>query len=72
MGSDGEAMSIGNLITFQLYWNMMNNAFISLGNVFNDLIRASSAAERVLSLIDARPDVKVCLFGCFPNYSDVI
>ena len=35
----------------------MNNAFISLGNVFNDLIRSSSAAERVLSLIDARPDV---------------
>ena len=35
----------------------MNNACISLGNVFNDLIRSSSAAERVLSLIDARPDV---------------
>ena len=35
----------------------MNSAFISLGNVFNDLIRSSSAAERVLSLIDARPDV---------------
>ncbi|CAJ1396624.1 unnamed protein product [Effrenium voratum] len=50
-------MSIGSLITFQLYWNMMNNAFISLGNVFNDLIRSSSAAERVFSLIDARPDV---------------
>ncbi|CAJ1450643.1 unnamed protein product, partial [Effrenium voratum] len=50
-------MSIGSLITFQLYWNMMNSAFISLGNVFNDLIRSSSAAERVFSLIDARPDV---------------
>ena len=23
--------SQGSLITFQLYWNMMNNAFISLG-----------------------------------------
>jgi len=111
--SKGQIMSIGSLITFQLYWkawicssnfcfsafcfrffslcvvfflfgvlyhfplvlcppfssifgsslfesnhrNMMNNAFISLGNVFNDLIRSSSAAERVLSLIDARPDV---------------
>lgn len=55
--SEGKIMSIGSLITFQLYWNMMNNAFISLGNVFNDLIRSSSAAERVLSLIDARPDV---------------
>eukprot|EP00930_Biecheleria_cincta_P001244 TRINITY_DN102391_c0_g1_i1.p1 TRINITY_DN102391_c0_g1~~TRINITY_DN102391_c0_g1_i1.p1 ORF type:complete len:977 (+),score=152.66 TRINITY_DN102391_c0_g1_i1:128-3058(+) len=53
----GQAMSIGKLITFQLYWNMMNSAFISLGNVFNDLIRSSSAAERVFSLIDARPEV---------------
>merc|ERR1719215_437491 len=50
-------MTVGNLITFQLYWNMMNSAFISLSNVFNDLIRASSAAERVFSIMDARPDV---------------
>lgn len=55
--SHGEAMTVGNLITFQLYWNMMNTAFISLSNVFNDLIRASSAAERVFSIMDARPDV---------------
>jgi len=55
--SKGEDMSLGMLITYQLYWNMMNTAFISLGNVFNDLIRSSSAAERVISLIDARPEV---------------
>eukprot|EP00933_Yihiella_yeosuensis_P080742 TRINITY_DN94216_c0_g1_i1.p1 TRINITY_DN94216_c0_g1~~TRINITY_DN94216_c0_g1_i1.p1 ORF type:complete len:651 (+),score=129.41 TRINITY_DN94216_c0_g1_i1:113-1954(+) len=55
--SNGELMSIGKLITFQLYWNMMNSAFISLGNVFNDLIRSSSAAERVFSIIDAKPEV---------------
>jgi len=55
--SKGELLSIGKLITFQLYWNMMNSAFIALGNVFNDLIRSSSAAERVFSLIDARPEV---------------
>ena len=35
----------------------MNTAFISLGNVFNDLIRATSAAERVFSLIEASPEV---------------
>lgn len=55
--SQGDEMTIGNLITFQLYWNMMNSGFISLSNVFNDLIRSSSAAERVCSLIDARPEV---------------
>ena len=31
--TSGTKLSIGNLITFQLYWNMMNTAFISLGNV---------------------------------------
>jgi ABC-type multidrug transport system fused ATPase/permease subunit len=55
--TSGQKLSIGNLITFQLYWNMMNTAFISLGNVFNDLIRATSAAERVFSLIEASPEV---------------
>lgn len=55
--SGSTTMTIGELITFQLYWNMMNSAFISLSNVYNDLIRSSSAAERVFSLIDARPDV---------------
>jgi len=54
---DSGSMTIGTLITFQLYWNMMNTAFISLGNVFNSLIRSSSAAERVVSLIDALPEV---------------
>mmetsp|Transcript_43264 Transcript_43264/g.78747 ORF Transcript_43264/g.78747 Transcript_43264/m.78747 type:complete len:946 (+) Transcript_43264:67-2904(+) len=54
---ENQSMTLGMLITFQLYWNMMNNAFIELGNVFNDLIRSSSAAERVLSLVDCRPDV---------------
>jgi ABC-type multidrug transport system fused ATPase/permease subunit len=55
--TSGQKLSIGNLITFQLYWNMMNTAFIALGNVFNDLIRATSAAERVFSLIEAAPEV---------------
>ncbi|CAE7267844.1 ABCB25 [Symbiodinium sp. CCMP2592] len=53
----GEVTSVGSLITFQLYWNMMNGAFLALGNVLNQLIRSSSAAERVFSLMEAsRPD----------------
>merc|ERR1719253_1750472 len=55
--SGGDEMTVGKLITFQLYWNMMNNGFISLSSVFNDFIRASSAAERVCSLIDSKPEV---------------
>jgi len=55
--SNGKQLTVGRLITFQMYWNMMNTSFISLSEVFNDLIRSSSAAERVCSLIDARPEV---------------
>merc|ERR1719265_2655269 len=45
--SKGKEMTIGSLITFQLYWNMMNTSFVALSNVFNTFIRAQSAAERV-------------------------
>lgn len=48
---------MGGLITFQLYWNMMNSAFQGLQGVFNELIRASSAAERVFTLMDAQPEL---------------
>lgn len=51
------SMTIGNLMTFQLYWNMINNAFLSLGNVFNELIRSSSAAERVFQVMDSVPEM---------------
>ena len=53
MNNDG--LTIGSLITFQLYWNLMNTAFLSLGNVFNELIRASSAAERVFAVMEVKP-----------------
>lgn len=62
MNSAGEPhrsgdMTIGKLLTFQLYWNMINNSFLSLGNVFNELIRSSSAAERVFQVMDSTPDM---------------
>jgi ATP-binding cassette subfamily B protein len=50
-------VTLGVLIAFQLYWNILNNAFNSLSGVVGDLISASSAAERVYSLMDARPAV---------------
>ena len=53
----GSGVSLGVLIAFQLYWNILNNAFNSLSGVVGDLISASSAAERVYSLMDARPAV---------------
>lgn len=54
---DGSHLQIGNLITFNLYWNMMNNAISSLNGILNTLVRAASAAQRVFEIIDLEPDI---------------
>eukprot|EP00271_Cylindrocystis_brebissonii_P005331 TRINITY_DN17326_c0_g1_i1.p1 TRINITY_DN17326_c0_g1~~TRINITY_DN17326_c0_g1_i1.p1 ORF type:complete len:952 (-),score=203.08 TRINITY_DN17326_c0_g1_i1:320-3175(-) len=50
-------LSIGKLITFQLYWNLIQSGYQSIMSVLMSLTRASGAAQRVLSLIDALPDI---------------
>lgn len=54
-GQDG--VSVGALITFQLYWGRIQNAFKGLNGLLNEFTRAAGAAQRVLSLIDHRPDI---------------
>tara|TARA_B110001452_G_scaffold192693_1_gene162693 strand:+ start:200 stop:1837 length:1638 start_codon:yes stop_codon:yes gene_type:complete len=54
-GSD--VLTVGSLIKYQLYWNMINSSYQSLNNVLNQFTRAAGAAERVLSLIDMAPDI---------------
>jgi len=56
MDHDGR-LSVGRLITFQLYWNMLNNAFQSLAGVTADFTKASAAATRVISMMDTLPDI---------------
>jgi len=51
------SITVGNLITYQLYWNMLNNSLQALNNVLNQFTRAAGAAERVLSLVDLKPDI---------------
>mmetsp|Transcript_11885 Transcript_11885/g.26414 ORF Transcript_11885/g.26414 Transcript_11885/m.26414 type:complete len:934 (+) Transcript_11885:2-2803(+) len=51
-------LTIGSLITFNLYWNMLNNSFRSLNGTLNTLIRASSAAQRVYEILDLVPDIQ--------------
>eukprot|EP00916_Digyalum_oweni_P013094 GHVL01021534.1.p1 GENE.GHVL01021534.1~~GHVL01021534.1.p1 ORF type:complete len:702 (-),score=98.20 GHVL01021534.1:223-2328(-) len=58
LASRGEELSLGSLITFQLYWNMMNNAYKSLSQVVNSLARAAAAAQRVFSVLDCTPDLE--------------
>jgi len=54
-GQDG--VSVGALITFQLYWARINNAFKGLNDLLNSFTQAAGAAQRVLSLIDHQPDI---------------
>jgi len=55
-GEHGD-LTVGQLITFNLYWSMLNNAITALNGVLNTLIRAASAAQRVFEIIDLEPDI---------------
>ena len=57
--AEPERLSVGRLISFQLYWQMINNAYQSLTNVFSQLTRAGAAATRVLTLMDNLPDINL-------------
>ena len=49
--------TLGKLITFHLYWYMMNTAYRGLNDVIGSLTQAAGAAQRVLVLMDLRPDI---------------
>ena len=49
LGQYSGSLTIGGLVTFQLYWNMLNGAYTSLVSVLNSFTRASGAAQRVLT-----------------------
>jgi ABC-type multidrug transport system fused ATPase/permease subunit len=65
LGSDdpntngGDTLTVGALITFQLYWNMINNAYNTITSVFTSFTQAGGAAQRVISLLDSLPDIDV-------------
>eukprot|EP00922_Rhytidocystis_sp_ex-Travisia-forbesii_P036103 GHVS01053580.1.p1 GENE.GHVS01053580.1~~GHVS01053580.1.p1 ORF type:complete len:442 (+),score=73.55 GHVS01053580.1:1098-2423(+) len=56
--SDGRLLTLGKLVTFELYWNQMNSSYQSLNGIINSLIRAAAAAQRVFSLLDCKPDIE--------------
>jgi ABC-type multidrug transport system fused ATPase/permease subunit len=53
----GGSISVGDLIKYQLYYNMMTTSIQQLTGVMNQFTRAAGAAERVLSLLDCKPDI---------------
>jgi ABC-type multidrug transport system fused ATPase/permease subunit len=52
-------LTVGMLITFQLYWDQITNSYQSLTNVFTSFTQAGGAAQRVISLLDSLPDIDV-------------
>lgn len=58
MDSNGEKLTVGKLITFQLYWNMIGTAYNGLAGIVNDFTKAGGAAQRILSMLDSQPDIK--------------
>lgn len=53
---EGE-MTVGELVTFQLFWNMMNNAYQNLQNLITSFTRSAAGAEKIFSLWDSEPDI---------------
>ena len=50
-------LSVGELVTFQLFWNMMNNAYQNLQGLITSFTRSAAGAEKVFSLWDSEPDI---------------
>ena len=50
-------MTIGSLITFQLYFNNVTSSYTALTNCLTSLVRAAGSASRVFSLQDNLPDI---------------
>ncbi|KAL3936128.1 MAG: hypothetical protein SGBAC_008483 [Bacillariaceae sp.] len=50
-------LTVGELVTFQLFWNMMNNAYQNLQGLITSFTRSAAGAEKVFSLWDSDPDI---------------
>jgi len=50
-------MSVGELVTFQLFWNMMNNAYQNLQGLVTSFTRSAAGAEKIFSLWESDPDI---------------
>eukprot|EP00927_Polykrikos_kofoidii_P031796 TRINITY_DN2725_c0_g4_i1.p1 TRINITY_DN2725_c0_g4~~TRINITY_DN2725_c0_g4_i1.p1 ORF type:complete len:963 (+),score=130.85 TRINITY_DN2725_c0_g4_i1:104-2992(+) len=66
LGHTDDQLSIGTLVTFNLYWNMLRNSITSLNGMLNSLIVATSAAKRVFEVIDLVPDIDINDPGAVP------
>jgi len=52
-------LTVGSLVTFNLYWVMLQTAVKQMNNMLNIFIVSASAGKRVLEVIDLEPDIKL-------------
>lgn len=52
------SITLGTLVTFQLYWDMMNSAYSALQGVVTELTRAAAGAEKVFAIWDNVADIR--------------
>jgi ABC-type multidrug transport system fused ATPase/permease subunit len=52
-----DGLTAGRLVTFTLYWGIFNGSFRALQSLLASFTRAAGSAQRVLSLMDAIPDI---------------
>ena len=54
---DKDGMTTGKLITYQLYWNMLNSAYKNLLDIVTSFTRGAGAAQKVFAVMDSIPDI---------------
>jgi ABC-type multidrug transport system fused ATPase/permease subunit len=53
-----ESMTLGQLITFELYWGLVKHSYSDVVASFTAVTRAVGAASRVYSILDCTPDIE--------------
>ncbi len=53
----GSDLTIGGLVTFQMYWNILSTGFQSIFDQIGEFSKAHGAAQRVLSILENLPVV---------------
>ncbi len=55
--SGTDQLTVGSLVTFQLYWSMLSSGFQNLFDQLGEFSKAAGAAQRVIELLERLPAV---------------
>lgn len=57
ISGEDAGITFGEIVTFQLYWNMMKNAFQGLSSVLTEMLRCAAATQNILDLLSSSPTI---------------